>query len=329
MIWLFIVVIVTLVVVASVILFGSESNLHIHRETNNTDIQIWTAHDVKNGTATVLRVKLAIACMTRHPLAIESWLNHHRNTVGVDHFFICVEDSPDVERLLRRKYSHCVTMTSNRNSDATPGYFSLMDRQAAHVNRSIELARQRGFTHLVHIDDDELLFCPSGVDAFKGCLGGECEGFSSLHMSNIEAVYEASDCKDPFSTAEWFCIRPKLFTAYVNGKSIGTLSDKKLKMKGPHAFTGSTKNIPPHVAVVAHYESACYDRWKDKFESYAKDTPDACASGRIPFPFYCASIDAASGADSDKEKVWEQWKTRDAKREGIIHTGVLLNRSSL
>lgn len=304
----------------------------VPRDVNGTDIRIWPAGNKRHagGGGAADGVRLGMVCMTRHPLAIESWLEHHRKAVGVVHFFMCVEDSPEVEALLRTKYADCVSITSNRNSDATPAYFSQMDRQATHVNASIKVARERGLTHLVHIDDDELLFCPSGSVAFRACLADECQGYSSISMRNIEAVYDTSDCHDPFATAEWFCIRPTSFTAYTNGKSVGALSDTTLQMQGPHAFTGVSKGMPSHIAVVAHYESACYDRWNDKFRSYAKDTPEACAAGRIPFPFYCESIAAASTAsDAGKREVWTRWKTKAAKREGVIHVGVLLHRPAL
>ena len=48
--------------------------------------------------------------------------------------------------------SHASVLTSTPPAD-----YSLMDRQERHVDRSLQLARQRGVDWLFHIDDDELL----------------------------------------------------------------------------------------------------------------------------------------------------------------------------
>ena len=290
------------------------------------DVQLWGGTRSASSQRGGRDVRLGVVFMTRHPIGLESWLNHHKDTIRVEHFFVRAEDSPDAVSLLRtHPWSGCVTL--DIGEDKAVSYFSVMDRQNEHVNRSIVKAREMGITHLAHIDDDELLFCPSGVAAFRAHLS--TSSASSLHMNNIEAVYDQSDCEDPFARCRWFCVRPSSFTAYVNGKGIGRVDAPDLAAHGPHAFVGSRETMPSNIVVVAHYESACIDRWATKFDGYAKDSPRACEDGTIPFPFYCASIRAAMQTPDARERVWSEWKTRAAQRDGVVELGQLLHRPSL
>ena len=64
------------------------------------------------------------------------------------------------------------------------------------------------------------------------------------------------------------------YCSYTNGKSIGNLAADALRAHGPHHFRCSkgaggatskvTHMIPPPVAVVLHYESGTYAKWRTK-----------------------------------------------------------------
>lgn len=251
-------------------------------------------------------VKLCVCTMTRRPLQLETWLKHHR-AVGVSHFFLCVEDTPELHVLLEAAAWRGVVSATYASHDG-PSYFTQMQRQAAHVARSISLARRMGMSHIAHIDDDELIHCENGSAALFAHLAAG-ESCSTFHVRNIEAVYSRSDCESAFEKTNTFCVRPRDFAAYTNGKSIGSLTDTTLSPHGPHAFSGPSCSLPPWVAVVAHFESACVERWREKFSAYARRAPDACAKDRIPFPFYCNSIEAFVTGASDKDRVWHRWRT--------------------
>ena len=250
-------------------------------------------------------VRIGMACMTKNPIAFRTWLKHHKR-IGVEHFFIRVEDSPDVKELLSSEpWSGCTTVTYSKDEDFA--YFSQMNRQSQHINESITRARHMGLTHLIHIDDDELIYCAAGVNAFHAHLGlidADC-----IKMRNIEAVYDKSDCDNPFESTRTFCVLPTMFTSYANGKSIGRLRSPTLQAHGPHMFTGLKYNIPSYVAVVIHYESSCFERWKHKFSSYATDShsPNACKTGKIPFKYFCESMEHVN--DNTAIDVWTRWKT--------------------
>lgn len=243
--------------------------------------------------------------MTKNPIDFENWLLHHVVHLEVHHFYLCVEDTPSLEKLLSsEKWKNKVTATySTGESD----YISLMDRQKAHVNISYEKARKDGCTHLIHIDDDELLYAPDGIRKLNEFLSSHAD-MNWYKIQNYEAVYEADDCTHPFLSANMFLKNVTEFTAYVNGKPMANLS-KEIKMTGPHSFEGNQKEFPENILLVLHYESPCKKRWKEKFRNYANNNADQCKNGMIPFEFYCSSI------ESQKDEVWEKYKLYDGKKE--------------
>lgn len=255
-------------------------------------------------------VRIGIVVVTKQPIAFETWLSYHMKLVGVQHFFVSVEDTPELVRLLATdQWKENVTVHAS-TGDVT-SYFTLMERQEKHVNRSVEEARSMGLTHLIHVDDDELVYLPNGRALFERHLSRRrSDDYSYFHMTNLEAVYDRSECVDPFRSVQYFNTTPETFSAYTNGKSIGILADGSLRAHGPHAFTGDALQLPVCVAVVLHYESFCVERWRKKFLAYATDSPDACANKKIPFQFYCDSIEAFKTGRNDEHDVWTRWKTR-------------------
>lgn len=245
------------------------------------------------------KLRLAIACMTKKPLAFDFWLRHHFDVIGAHRVYIRAENSRNELQALLRGEPRIAVEYSDGGKQA---YFTQMDRQAAFVNGALQQARADGCTHLLHIDDDELLHCPFGVQAFHDELGGM--DFDCVKVRNIEAVYGESECTNPFSGTHLFVTKPSKFTAYINGKSIANLTrSTRVQSLGPHLFSGSSQTISSSLCVVLHFESSCLDRWRAKFRNYATDSPDACDSGRIPFPFYCESMRDPS------DEVWRRWKS--------------------
>ena len=140
-----------------------------------------------------------------------------------------------------------------------------MDRQSGHIASVIPRARAAGLTHLLHIDDDELVYCPSGPRALLAELASAPAGKPDVHLCNVEALLDSTDCSSPFLEARAFRHFPTRYCSYTNGKSFGKLSDAGLQAHGPHHFRCAagaggalspfTHAVPPHVGVVLHYES--------------------------------------------------------------------------
>ena len=244
--------------------------------------------------------------MTKKPFAFQTWLDHHR-ALHIVHFFIRVEDTPELVPILQ---SDDITfeLTSGQQS-----YLSQMDRQNEHVKSSILKAREMGCTHILHIDDDELLHCPNGLKRFHAHISQLSASY--FLIQNMEALYDQSNCENPFKSTRYFRTRPWEFSAYANGKSIGNLSDPLLSVEGPHTFTGDGQDLATHVAVILHYESACIEKWRTKFLAYANDRPEACSNDEIPFPFFCESI---TSVQRGSDETWTDWKIVQKNQEGVL-----------
>ena len=80
------------------------------------------------------RVRLGVVCMTKQPLDFFAWLRHHRRT-GVEHFFVRVEDTPELARALQRPpYDRFVTCEVGSGERE---YYRQVDRQQDFVRRAI------------------------------------------------------------------------------------------------------------------------------------------------------------------------------------------------
>ena len=73
-----------------------------------------------------------------------------------------VEDTPELATLFSTPpWDRLVLATFDNGTKRD--YFAQMDRQSAHIADTLPRARAIGLTHLLHIDDDELLYCSQGV----------------------------------------------------------------------------------------------------------------------------------------------------------------------
>eukprot|EP01062_Namystynia_karyoxenos_P012646 TRINITY_DN14568_c0_g1_i1.p1 TRINITY_DN14568_c0_g1~~TRINITY_DN14568_c0_g1_i1.p1 ORF type:complete len:566 (+),score=178.72 TRINITY_DN14568_c0_g1_i1:94-1791(+) len=305
------------------------SSSRVISDTASRVLQCWR-DDPASPSPTPPRV--GVACMTKDPLAFESWLRHHRDHLGVRDFFVHVEGTPSLAPLLSSpEWAPLVVATYD---DQPPGreYYDQMKRQDAHIKRAISGAQKRGVDWLLHIDDDELLFCPCGAAALYAELAAAPSVVFEVHFRNVEArvpldpgpnsalspyrkrhapaagarlrAARAAAAADPFASCTLFCVEPKRYCAYVNGKSAGRVRAPGLRAHGPHYFAADagiggegragTLCIDAAVGAVLHYESASFPRWLDKFLAVAYGrqwSPQALAE--LPFAYYRESIQQA------------------------------------
>jgi len=122
-------------------------------------------------------------------------------------------------------------------------------------------------------------------------------------VANVEAVpdHETSD----FTTISRFCVDDDRFLCYVNGKSAGRVGSAEAC--GCHRFSGDEWGIPHESAMVLHFESCPYSRWRDKFMHYA--SLQKKISG-IPFPFYVDAIHVCRQHGGDEAKLRAFWRRR-------------------
>ena len=227
----------------------------------------------------------------------EYWFKHHRN-LGVVQFYMSVE-AP-----LTREVTPTDVAIYSR-PEKSFGY-EFWTEQEAHVNDVIPEARRHGVTHLLHIDDDELLYFPQGRAAFDEHVSSHlCSSARCLVLRNFEAVAPHVHVASPFSECFFFRTDPSTYTAYANGKSLGVLSQSDLKGDGAHRFRG-TFLIDDNIAVILHYESMVVEAWKEKFKRMARSRDQTHETAPIAFQFYIESLDAVKR--SDPIETWTRFK---------------------
>jgi len=177
-------------------------------------------------------VRIGIVCMVKAPRHIETWLEWYHERIGVERFYIYIDCTPQLAAIFNQQpWAECVLPTYN-DFARQRNYFGLRDRQVQHINATIPRARAVGLTHLLHIDDDELLYCHRGVGALRAELAAATT--VSVHLHNLEALYPSAECADPFRETCAFRHRPPAFAAYSNGKSFGALRFSRLAPHGAH-----------------------------------------------------------------------------------------------
>ena len=235
--------------------------------------------------------RCAVATMTKRPANFVTWLEWHSSHLQAVHFFLRVEDSPAHVNFLQHTppWKDCCTVWAT-NEEAQRDWISQSDRQAQHVMRAIAAARKMGVTHLLAIDDDELLFLPNGLSSLVAAIHGAPNGseLCEFHALTLEALAPSITCANPFAECCAFRHVAADYCSYgqgelSHGKSIGVLAHGALAPLNPHHFRGASSSdhdpaatfllrtlvLPPSVAVILHYESCSYRRWRDKFLGYA------------------------------------------------------------
>lgn len=191
---------------------------------------------------------IGIVCMTKNPRHLLTWLRYHRDYMLIRRFFLRVEDTPDIEPFLSAPpWSEVVEASYAYNTQAD--YIAQTSRQAHHVDRSIARARELKLEYLLHIDDDEILYCAGGLAGLHAALRRAPPLAANVHLDNLEALFPSIESTNPFLETCAFRHKPGRFCAYSNGKSLGRLSVTDLRAAGvsepPFLFRGDGAPSPP------------------------------------------------------------------------------------
>ncbi len=279
-------------------------------EWTERDSAVRGAIEAAAGTASS-SVRIAVATMAHSPLNLGEWLEHH-SRLGVFRFYLRLEHVRPPAVLARRPWKLVVDVEIAPPLDAHLRHYEVQqERQLAFVRKVIPRARAANATHLLHIDDDELLVCPHGPALLRGALHLAGAREPSVVLQTLEALYPA-DTATSFAHVRAFQHSKERFSSYASGKSLGVLALPGLVPTSVHRFAGgggpgaragrrgarwaaaaaSGDNrgwfMPPPVAVVLHFESPSLSAWLRKFEEMARS-----GSRGPPFPFYSASLAAA------------------------------------
>ncbi len=230
--------------------------------------------------------KLGIAVLMRKPTDVALWFEHHRK-VGIDRFYVRVEDTPAVVAYLRTQDD---VFFEEGESDPENNYTTFQNRQRAFTDKMLAKAADDGLDWLFHIDVDELL------------EGNVLETMAAIpsnmligKLKNAEAVYQDGE-PTCFSAKKFIrCDKGGPCTAYVNGKGVARPVEG-VTLGGPHDFVykgkvdpAVTYQIPFDDLHVLHYDSCTLGTWLEKFAHLSKKAN----LDEIVFPYYKKSIEVA------------------------------------
>lgn len=239
---------------------------------------------------------VGIVSMMKQPKNIETWLNKHR-TLGIKHFYIRLEETPELEEYLESQDDVTVKMG---HSNGVNEYDEIQTRQNKWVDQAFELAKLDGnnIQWLIHIDCDEIL---KGDLKKLQDLPPEIRTF---WIQNIEAKF------DKIPEKEDNCFQASKFAkcgtknsgcvSYANGKSGGRVASD-VSCFGPHRMKSKlekNESVKLDDLEVEHYESCDFDIYKQKFKNLSVQDKET----NIPFSYYNESIEAAKNDDDNKLK---------------------------
>ena len=286
---------------------------------------------LKNKAFSDYNINLVIVACVKNPTNFKFWIDYHIDKCNVKKIFLRVQDSPHIKPLLD-SYPDIVEpiYINGFGEHASNGYFDIMDWQDSFGNDIIQKIQDDSsntYTHVAHIDDDELIYFPNGIECFYEELLANPD-YYSYFIANIEASY-VNKINNIFKTP-YFCINRTEYTSYGNGKSIGNLN-KNIQLYGPHVFRragadtcdvscscsyteadgceclGNRYSFDSSNIVLLHYESSCIEKWYEKYKSYSMNNYKGDILP-IPFKFYKESIEAFKNNIKNKEEVWERYK---------------------
>ena len=264
-------------------------------------------------------INLAIVACVKNPTNFKFWIEYHINKCNIKKIFLRVQDSPELIPLLEN-YRNIIEPTYvNNDSKFTNSYFSQMNFQNEFTDSVIEKIKNdenNVLTHILHIDDDELLFLPNGLIPFYEELINN-NSYGNYKVNNIEACY--NNKTNNIFKSPYFCCNNYEFTSYCYGKSIGNLS-QPIQLHGPHEFKAGSNSsndkfnygfLNTSNAILLHYESNCIKKWYNKFYHYKNVSNKSFWWNKIddiPFKFYQESINAFKNNIKNKEEIWERYK---------------------
>jgi len=198
------------------------------------------------------RERVAIVSLVKEPHNLHTWVNHHKDRMNIERFYLFADDDaedfgildPKVQVIKNWKGRLGYSWDANIDEPA-----NVRVRQEVAFNEGQRMAQRDGIKYLVHIDSDELLW---GRDPAK--VFAKYPDSTSFHMKNEELAPDRMDYQNCFLEGTKFHSDPTRFTAYGNGKAAGVAG--QCEWFGPHYLKGqNTKELSEDELRVLHYPS--------------------------------------------------------------------------
>lgn len=256
-----------------------------------------------------VNVRVAIATMSKHAPDLPFWIDYHLNHVKVDKIYLRLED-PTLQRHIpvspKIEFIDITSFSKNRNS-----YDRQQFRQIDFLKKVLHHARSQGITHLLHIDDDELIWVSPAFHSSLSFWIQNKKNMSqpNIHFQNMEAILSTTSSSSPFMNCyEFTDCRFGECRSYANGKSMANLFHTNIQPYGVHHFSGETYHVPVTEAVILHFDSITFELWQKKFKNLSN--LDNQTFHDIPFPFYRQSIHMMKQPSSFHYLFWHSVLTK-------------------
>lgn len=256
----------------------------------------------------------AICCMSMQPEHFEFWIFHHLEIVGFDYILLRIENTIlEIPEPYKSRVFICESVSiQDGHIDSIPRQ---QERQMNFVNGCLqEICFLYNIQYLLHIDDDELIVLRNDFKRISQLLS-KYVPFTNLRFQNYEAVLRGTprNTKYFFQTT-WFKNGSlEECRSYRNGKSLTNVK-KQTRSNGSHTFTGEWIKVSEEDAIILHYDSISFEKWKKKFLHLKTMT-------KIPksiFPFYQDSINLF--LNNPQENVfYEFWQKEITKCKNPIN----------
>ena len=200
-----------------------------------------------------------------------------------------------------------------------------MARQILNAELGLRMALQQRITWLLHIDADELFYCPGGLvtEHFRQLAN---QGCACVKYLNHEAIPESSDLDDCFREATLFKRNPALlpenpdqhanpnlypkqshFQFYTNGKSAVKVTRSALPI-GVHDFSPGPQRrfsrqrrtlllADPYAPVILHYPCCGFENFWTKYVTLGHFADKWWGTVDISSPFHLESRDVVAQRD--------------------------------
>ena len=250
--------------------------------------------------------KVAIVSTIRNAeRVIDSFIQYHLG-IGFSHIFLFFDDPDDPALSLAGSFDQVSAIPCDGALRSKwPGIASkvnrqvitncdqeVMSRQILNAALAIDLAQERGYDWLLHIDSDELFYVPT-MDIADHFARLNHQGIHQQVYLNYEAVPEQLEVDNFFTEVTLFkknrnCwpaqeskshheiidqttqVPPTFFHFYGNGKAAGRLADA-LKPDGVHRFSRTDRDVSSSTAspfpVILHYPCCGIGHFRRKYET--------------------------------------------------------------
>ncbi|KAI6089596.1 hypothetical protein F4821DRAFT_58302 [Hypoxylon rubiginosum] len=223
-----------------------------------------------NESYTQANISIAIATTILHPSpTFLAWLDYHLR--WVQHVVIYMDDANERSEFVRLCGDRPITLFEGSQvaPEMTPES-RLIRRQMENMKHAIAYLTEGGYTWLIHIDPDELLYGP----LIESRAWAQDPEVGLVTFPNHEALPVSFETSDPFRDNTYFWVSGMdgnaNFLAYGNGKSAVRLG-RGVKPRGAHWFdgyVGRASTTSPGEAVLLHYPYPSYGSWLRKFNHY-------------------------------------------------------------